>query len=67
MEAAAFPPGAARHDDRRAPAFQGSGHIGIADQVQAELDQVGARGGGGVALASELGHIRPGHSDAQKW
>ena len=43
LEAASFPRGAARDDNRAPPALERADRVGTIDRVEAHLDQVGER------------------------
>ena len=64
-KAATFPVGTARHDHGCAPAFEGPGDVRAIDEVQPQLDQVGARRR--VAVPPKVLHRRTRSSDAQEW
>ena len=64
-KAATFPVGAARDDDGCAPALEGAGDVRAIDEVQPQLDQVGARRR--VAVPTKVLHRWTCSSDAQEW
>ena len=66
-EASALPRGATRDDDREATSLERSSGVGIADPVQAQLDQV--RAANLIAAAAKLGHRggRDGGAQQRWW
>ena len=60
VEVSAFPARAAGHDHRQAPALERTGRVGTVDEVEPQLDQVGAADG--VTPRPDLGH-RPARHD----
>jgi hypothetical protein len=63
FEAAAFPRGAARQDDRTAPSLEGAGRVRVADRIHPQLDEI--RISDRVAFLAQFGRRGGGHRDAE--